>query len=79
MPSPSSTPPVHAIFGTRLAAIEQRLTQLEVWIRANPPGSLSVYSEATKKAQRGQCVFVSDASPGKNVQCWSGTEWIAIG
>jgi hypothetical protein len=78
MPSPVSTPPVHAIFTSRLAAIEQRLTQIEVWIRTNP-GSLPIYTEATKKAQRAQMVFVSDASSGKHVQCWTGTEWIALG
>lgn len=79
MPSPIGTPPVHAIFTARLTAIEQRLTQIEVWIRTNPPGSLPIYTEATKKAQSGQVVFVSDASSGKHVQCWTGTEWIALG
>jgi hypothetical protein len=78
MPSPAGTPPVHAIFAMRLTRIEQRLTQIEEWIRTNP-GALPIYTEATKKAQRGQCVFVSDASSGKRVQCYTGTEWIALG
>jgi hypothetical protein len=76
--SPISTPPVHAIFGSRLKAIETQLEQIQAWIRTNP-GALPIYTEATKKAQRGQCVFVSDASSGKQVQCWTGTEWIALG
>lgn len=39
MPSnPASTPPVHAIFGSRLTTIEARLTALEVWIRTYGSG-----------------------------------------
>jgi hypothetical protein len=33
MPSPSSTPPVHALFGARMTELEQQLAQINAWIR----------------------------------------------